>query len=208
MNQSGFVPIGSSAKVKTFPGITILLIVINIVVFFLLPDDTAIYFAFIPEYPTLVTLFTHIFLHADIFHLFGNMLFLWIFGKAVESALGGRNFLIIYFSAGLAAVLAHSLLTTVPSIPIVGASGAISGILGAYLLLYPKSKVRVYLGFFISTDMPAIFYAFVWFAIQIYFGLISLHQDLGVAFFAHIGGFIAGMIMLPMLLPRKQTQRI
>lgn len=207
MNQRGFVPISSSAKTRGFPALTILLVLINALVFFLLPGENAIYFAFVPAYPAIITLFTHMFLHADIFHLLGNMLFLWIFGKAVEDALGARNFLVIYFVAGLVAVIAHSFLTTAPNVPVVGASGAISGILGAYLMLYPTSKVRVYFGFFISADMPAMFYAFVWFAIQLYFGLMSLHQDLGVAFFAHIGGFIAGIVLLPMLLPRRKVQR-
>ncbi|MEM4598233.1 MAG: rhomboid family intramembrane serine protease [Candidatus Diapherotrites archaeon] len=208
MNQRGFVPIGSSAKTRGFPALTLLLVVINALVFFLLPGDTAINLAFIPNHPAILNLFTHMFIHADLFHLLGNMLFLWIFGKAVEDALGSKNFLVIYFIAGLVAIFAHSFLTTAPNVPVVGASGAISGILGAYLMLYPTSKVRVYFGFFISADMPAMFYAFVWFGIQLYFGLISLHQDLSVAFFAHIGGFIAGIVLLPMLLPRRKIQRI
>ncbi|MEM4663262.1 MAG: rhomboid family intramembrane serine protease [Candidatus Diapherotrites archaeon] len=202
-NQKGFVPIGSSARIRVFPIFTLLIILSNIFAFFFLPQDLTIYFALIPSNPTFLTLFTHMFVHADIFHLFGNMLFLWVFGRSVEGALGGKKFLLIYFSSGLAAVFAHSFISTNLTVPVVGASGAISGILGAYLLLYPSSKVRVYFGFFISANVPAIIYAFGWFAMQLYFGLISLHQELGVAFFAHIGGFIAGIVLLPILKNKK-----
>jgi len=204
VGERGFFPIGSAARSSGAAFVTLLIIITNIIVFFLVPEQAALQYAFVPANPDAITLFTHMFLHADIFHLLGNMLFLWVFGKHVESVLGGRRFTILYFLSGIGAVFTHSIIDPSSTVPLVGASGAISGVLGAYILLFPKSKVRVYFGFFLSGEMPAVFYALFWFMLQIYFGIASLQQDAGIAFFAHIGGFITGLAFLPMLRPKPR----
>lgn len=207
-NERGFMPIGSAAQTRGFPFVTLLIIVANTFVFFFIPEQAMLQYAFVPAAPTPITLFTHMFLHADLFHLLGNMLFLWIFGRAVESVLGGKRFAALYFLSGLSAIFVHSIINLNSIVPLVGASGAISGVLGAYLLLFPRSRVRVYFGFFLSGEMPAVFYALLWFALQLYFGIATLQQDAGIAFFAHIGGFIAGLVLLPMLRPRPRRIRV
>jgi len=147
------------------------------------------------------TLFTSMFLHADLFHLGGNMLFLYIFGDNVEDTFGHARYAIFYVVAGLLASLAHigSLLyfndlgglTTVT----IGASGAISGVLGAYIVLYPKARILtlVILGFIYIVPIPALIFLGVWFAFQFLYGALAPSAG-GVAYWAHIGGFVAGIL--------------
>jgi len=156
----------------------------------------------------LYTLFTSMFMHAGFLHLFGNMLYLYIFGDNIEDAFGHASYLIFYIVCGLTADFAHIISLTSPqdfSIGVVGASGAISGVLGAYLVLYPKAKVLtlVFFGWPIIVPLPSFIFLGVWFFMQWLYG--SFDVSGGVAYWAHIGGFIAGMI-LALLVARKRKQ--
>ena len=146
------------------------------------------------------------FLHGGWAHFLGNMLFLWIFGDNVEDRLGHFRYLIFYLASGYAATAAHALAGPHSTLPAIGASGAISGVLGAYLFLHPRARILtlVFLGFLIQTiEVPALVFLPIWFLIQFISGVASLGaaeaQSGGVAWFAHIGGFIAGPILLLLL---------
>jgi membrane associated rhomboid family serine protease len=145
-------------------------------------------------------LFTSMFLHGSWMHLLGNMWFLWIFGNNIEDSMGRLRFIVFYLLCGLAAALAQVLANSSSAIPMVGASGAISGVMGAYLLLYPRVKVfaMVPLGFFLtSVALPAWVMLGYWFLIQFVSGLMSGSSESGgVAFWAHIGGFVAGVVLV------------
>ncbi|MDO8705994.1 MAG: rhomboid family intramembrane serine protease [Sulfuricaulis sp.] len=150
--------------------------------------------------PPTLTVFTSMFLHGGWMHLIGNMLYLWIFGNNVEDAMGHVRFVIFYLLCGVAAVFAQSLPNVASTVPMIGASGAISGVLGAYLLLYPHARVLVLLplGFYTQmVHLPAMAVLGFWFVLQLISTALSDPQAGGVAFGAHIGGFIAGMILLP-----------
>ena len=151
--------------------------------------------------PTYATIFSSMFLHGGWMHLGGNMLYLWIFGNNIEDSMGHVKFIIFYLLCGVAAVYAQAIPDPNSDIPMVGASGAISGVLGAYLLLYPKAKVLVGipLGFIIQTvRMKALWVLAFWFGLQIFSTIMTGQQEGGgVAFGAHIGGFIAGMVLIP-----------
>lgn len=169
-----------------------------------------------------LTLLSHMFLHGGWFHIIGNLWFLWIFGDNVEDAMGAPRFLIFYLLCGLAAAFAQIATDPSAAIPMVGASGAIGGVMGAYARLYPRAHVivAIFLGFFFTTvSLPAIAMLGYWFFIQIAGGLPALHgAGGGVAFWAHIGGFLAGFLLVkPMHRPdflrahlaqaRRQTAR-
>jgi membrane associated rhomboid family serine protease len=147
-----------------------------------------------------LTVLTSMFLHAGFAHLLGNMVFLWIFGNNVEDATGHPRFLLFYLACGVAAALSHILTRPGSTVPMVGASGAISGVLGAYFLLYPHARIvtLVLLGFFAQTvRIPAFFFLGLWFLMQLFPAFLSVGGDGGgVAWFAHIGGFVAGMLLL------------
>ena len=146
-----------------------------------------------------LTPITSMFLHGGILHLAGNMLYLWIFGNNIEDAMGHARFIVFYLLCGIAAVFAQALPDTSSTIPMIGASGAISGVLGAYLLLYPHARVLVLipLGFFLHTmRLKAGIVLGIWFAMQVISSLAS-GDGPGVAWNAHIGGFVAGIVLLP-----------
>jgi len=150
--------------------------------------------------PTGLTLVTSMFLHGGFMHLLGNMLYLWIFGNNIEDAMGHGRFIVFYLLSGTAAALAQGLPNPDSVIPMIGASGAISGVLGAYLLLYPHARVMVAIpfGFFIHTVyVPAVVVLGLWFLIQILSSLNANPEEGGVAWFAHIGGFVAGLVLIP-----------
>jgi len=149
--------------------------------------------------PIWLTLFTAMFLHGGIMHLLGNMLYLWIFGDNVEDAMGSIRFLAFYLSCGVAAAFAQMAIGPGSSIPMIGASGAIAGVLAAYFMLYPRSRVLtlIPLFFFLRVvALPAVFLLGFWFVLQVISGLNSFSSSGGVAFFAHIGGFIAGLFLV------------
>jgi len=151
--------------------------------------------------PAGMTVFTSMFLHGGFMHLAGNMLYLWIFGNNVEDAMGHGRFIVFYLLCGVAAVFCQVLQNPDSQIPMIGASGAISGVLGAYLLLYPQARVLVVipLGFFLQLiRLPALWVLGFWFVLQLINSAITSSTGGGVAWYAHIGGFIAGMLLLPL----------
>jgi membrane associated rhomboid family serine protease len=150
--------------------------------------------------PAWLTIFTSLFLHGGWFHLGGNMLFLWIFGDNVEDAMGHLRFIVFYLACGVAAALAQVAAGPSATEPMIGASGAIAGVLGAYILLYPRANVRtlVFLGFFVTVvRIPAVLVLAIWFLIQLWSALSPGSADAGgVAVWAHVGGFVAGLLLV------------
>ncbi|HEX2255809.1 MAG TPA: rhomboid family intramembrane serine protease, partial [Afifellaceae bacterium] len=150
--------------------------------------------------PAWATIFTSMFMHGGWLHLGGNMLFLWIFGDNIEDSMGHGRFLAFYVLCGVAAALGQGLLSPTSTVPMVGASGAISGVLGGYLLLHPRATVRVLiiLGFFITVaHVPAMLVLGVWFLGQPWSAAATPPGEPGIAFAAHIGGFVAGLVLVP-----------
>lgn len=202
----------------TTPIFTILLILINVGVFLLelLVFASGAEAAFFDTYAIIpaqlltspisegFTVITAMFLHGGWAHLLGNMLYLWIFGDNIEAALGRGRFLVFYLLSGLAATFAQVLIDPFSAVPNIGASGAIAGVLGAYLALYPRARVDtlipVGLGFMRTVALPALYVLGFWFVYQLIIGVGSLGQmGGGVAYFAHIGGFAAGYLMMQIL---------
>jgi len=161
----------------------------------------------VPVLPPGLTIATSMFLHGGVLHLLGNMVFLWIFGNNVEDATGHLRFLVFYLGCGAAAAAAHIVFHPASNVPMVGASGAISGVLGAYFLLYPHARIvtLVWLGFFAQTvQIPAFVFLGFWFLVQSFSWAVGGGGGGGgVAFAAHVGGFVAGLLLL---VPLKQRQ--
>jgi membrane associated rhomboid family serine protease len=158
----------------------------------------------------LFTIFSSMFLHAGFLHVGGNMLYLWIFGKNVEDTLGHTRFTLFYLLSGVAAALTQVLASPASGVPMIGASGAVSGVLGAYLILFPQSRVLtlVIFGFFWRlVNIPAVVVLGFWIVLQILNGLGSFGDAGSVAWFAHIGGFFAGMLLLIVMRPRTLVRR-
>ena len=148
------------------------------------------------------TLFTSMFMHGGFMHLAGNMLYLWIFGDNIEGALGHFRFILFYFLCGIAAAFTQILSAPDSAIPMIGASGAVSGVLGAYLIFYPRARIRtfVFLGIFITfLRLPAVLLLGFWILGQVISASISNPGSPGVAWFAHLGGFFMGMLLAPLL---------
>ena len=158
--------------------------------------------------PPWATVFTSMFMHGGWLHLIGNMLYLWIFGNNVEDAMGHVRFVVFYILCGVIAFFAQSLPAPESTVPMVGASGAISGVLGAYLLLYPRARVLVVipLGLFLyTTRLAAGWVLAFWFILQLISSALTATQQGGVAFGAHIGGFAGGMALIPFFKYKSQT---
>lgn len=160
-----------------------------------------------PEKRVWLAVLLSLFLHGGLAHLGFNMLFLWVFGNNVEDRLGRLGFLAFYLVSGLAATLAQSVVDPSSARPLIGASGAIAGVLGAYLLMFPHARVRTLIIFFFITvmDLPAALVLIVWFALQFFQGFGPGALESGVAYMAHIGGFIAGMV-LTLVIPRARAR--
>ena len=157
-------------------------------------------------FPFWTTLFTSMFLHGGWMHLGGNMLYLWIFGDNVERAMGSARYVAFYVVCGLAAGLAHIAFSSGSSVPSIGASGAISGVLGGYLLLFPQNRVRVLTRGGIAT-VPAVYVLGFWIVIQLISGVGSIAETSetgGVAYMAHIGGFVAGLALVKVFAAGRQ----
>jgi len=151
------------------------------------------------------TLITSMFLHGGIVHLLGNMLYLWIFGKGVEAALGPARFLVLYLLCGVAAALTQALTAPTAEVPMIGASGAIAGVLGAYLVLHPRANVVVLVWIIIFVrliSLPAVLLLGLWFALQLLSALSMDPGEPGVAFWAHVGGFVVGLALVFVIRPR------
>src|SRR6266481_6658586 len=161
----------------------------------------------------LMTTVTSVFIHGGFWHIAGNMLYLFIFGAAVEYRMGALRYLIFYFAAGIAAALATVWIAPESSVPVIGASGAIAGVLGAYFILYPRGRILTILPIFIFIqfiEVPAVIYLLFWFAIQLYAGLEQNVREAamgGVAWWAHIGGFMFGLALAPMLAINRPPRR-
>ncbi len=163
--------------------------------------------------PPPLTIFTSMFLHGSWLHIGGNMLFLWIFGNNAEDALGKVRFLVLYVVCGIVAALSQTAAAAVSGdllVPMVGASGAIAGVLAAYMHLFPRARILtlVPIFFFIRlVYVPAPFFIGLWFALQLFSGFFGASGS-GVAFFAHIGGFLAGMVLVRLMRPRPRYRRM
>jgi membrane associated rhomboid family serine protease len=159
-----------------------------------------------------VPLFSAVFLHAGWLHLGGNMLYLWVFGDNVEDRMGHGTYLFFYIAAALASNAAHIFSNPLSRLPTVGASGAVAGVLGAYLLMFPRARVLalVPLGFLFVTEVPAVIFLFLWFVLQLANGIAALGVPASVggqvAYWAHIGGFVSGMFLATMLAPVRRNQ--
>ena len=224
------LPLRDNVPTKTFPFVTIGLIVANFIVWFweLSKPGVNVHVARDGYYPCSVAppchvgphlpwyegAFTSMFMHASWEHILGNMLFLWIFGNNVEDALGHIRFVLWYIAAGLAATAAQTAVTLAfgsrieKEIPNIGASGAIAGVLGAYFLLLPRARVltAIFFGFIFFREIPAVWFLGIWIALQAWSGGLSLvapHVAGGTAFFAHIGGFVFGLATTPLLVRRR-----
>ncbi|NPA54141.1 MAG: rhomboid family intramembrane serine protease [Aquificae bacterium] len=215
------IPIKDNVPTRRKPILTITLIIINVLVFLyevsLPPEELDLFihrYGLLPAdilHLNLLPLITHMFLHGSWAHLFGNMIFLWVFGNNVEDALGRIKFIIFYIVSGLGAAFLQSFVSILAGnlfIPMVGASGAISGILAAYMKLYPEAKVLTIIPpfFFTAFVLPAWFFIGYWFFIQVLFALITPPTMGGVAWYAHVGGFITGWYFLDLIYKPKQMK--
>ncbi len=229
------IPLRDNVPSQSFPIVTVLLIVANVLAFIyellLGPRLTAFFYSYavVPRYyfsdfvilpgggirpvetaQLVIPLFTSMFLHGGWMHLLGNMFYLWIFGDNVEDRMGKFKFLIFYLLCGLLASTAHIVTNRTSQVPSLGASGAIAGVLGAYLVLYPWARILVLNIFIILTEfeVPALFFLGLWFVQQFIAGLASLGpasaQTGGTAWWAHIGGFAAGVVLVKLFINRPQ----
>jgi membrane associated rhomboid family serine protease len=234
-------PLKDDIPTRTTPVITVALIALNVLVFLYQislqgegsPEGIQAARDFILEFglvpcrltgacaagswllPPTVTVLTSMFLHGGLLHIGGNMLYLWIFGNNVEDTLGHGRFVVFYLMSGVAAAVAQTALSAASPVPMIGASGAVSGVLGAYLLLFPRANVLtiIVFGFFVRiVPVPAVLVLGLWFVVQFVSGLLTWGaatargEALGgeTAWFAHLGGFLAGMALLFALRPRSR----
>ncbi|TES92973.1 MAG: rhomboid family intramembrane serine protease [Candidatus Cloacimonadota bacterium] len=223
------IPLKDNNPTRTFPFITIAFISLNIVFFLFELGQGENIETFVRSFgctpyeittgtdkepfiffPVRLTIFTSMFLHGGWMHLIGNMLYLWIFGNNIEDRLGHLRFIFFYLLAGIIATFAQIIISPFSTIPQIGASGAVSGILGAYILLFPRAKVLtlIPLFYFIRIiSLPAFVVLGFWIVLQIINGFtsLSLSAQGGIAFFAHIGGFLAGLLFVkPFLIGRRK----
>lgn len=213
------IPLKDNIPTRHPPIVTVTLIAVNVIVYLnemmmgplafrrflfmygLIPFELTQGISFAPHpVPVYATIFTSMFVHAGLFHVGGNMLYLWIFGNNVEDSMGHLRFLVFYFLSGIAAALAQISMNPDSRIPMVGASGAVSGVLGAYLLLYPHARVLTLITFgwfWRIVQIPALYVLGFWIVVQLLNGALTFNfQGGGVAWFAHIGGFFAGAVLI------------
>jgi membrane associated rhomboid family serine protease len=215
-----FIPLRDDNPTSRVPVVTIALIAANTIVFLVQAaaphglEMAALRFGAVPfaithfrdaaalaSVPPLLTLLTSMFVHGSVLHLLGNMLYLWIFGNNIEDRLGHVRFILFYLACGIVAALTHIAFQPASRMPMIGASGAIAGVLGAYLLLYPRARVKtfIFLIFYIDVvSIPAGIVLGLWFVLQ----LLNVGLGGGVAWFAHIGGFLAGLLFVRLALGR------
>lgn len=231
------IPLKDHNPTRIVPFVTWTLVFLNVFVFFLqfmgrfrLPDGLVLLglmeYSLVPREvitgqnlppfdtisPAWLTMFTSMFLHGSWLHLGSNMLYLIVFGNNIEDRLGHFRFLLFYIASGFLAALAHIISGPLSPVPTVGASGAVAGILGAYILLYPHARITclVFLGIFITTfEVPAVIVLGIWILGQLGSGFLNMGSQVGggVAYWAHIGGFFAGILLLRMLDTRRNRLR-
>jgi len=214
-------PIRDTQPSYSRPIVTVIIILINVAVFLheITLDEYSrnsliAHYGLVPRHFHFSAILTSMFLHGGWMHIIGNMWFLWIFGDNVEDVLGHTKYLVFYLLCGIAAGLTQTLLSVGSRVPMVGASGAIAGVMGAYLIKFPHSRIvtLVFIFFFITTiEVPAVLMLLYWFFIQLVSGVETagyahLSQG-GTAFFAHVGGFIAGMILVGVMGTRQKYMR-
>lgn len=213
------IPVRSSERVRSTAKITATLIALNFAIFLyqvaMPPGEFDAFVArwgIVPDRLQLETLVTSMFLHAGWMHILGNMLFLWVFGRNVEDLIGGARYLALYLGCGIIAAVVQVVFNPYSRVPTIGASGAIAGVMGAYLIKFPRTRINsLFFLFFVTfIEIPAPFLLLYWFAVQFFSGIGSLtspeYRGGGVAWFAHIGGFIAGMLLVRMF-PDKRRWR-
>lgn len=220
------IPISDENQKGYFPFVNYLFLIANIFIFFYFHPSTETAatkffntFGLIPNQITqhplqlngYINIFTSMFIHEGLMHLAGNMLYLWIFGDNIEYALGHFQYFIFYFIVGIGAAAGQIIIEPTSTMPMVGASGAISGILGAYLLKYPRNRVSILFFFIIIIrviKVPAVIVLTLWFGLQVFSGYFDLNQDAtsGVAWFAHIGGFVSGFVLVKFFEAHPKTK--
>jgi membrane associated rhomboid family serine protease len=224
------IPIGDSIRARTFPYVTIAIIIANFLVFFyelglasnidrfffdwaVVPAELTDYLGNPGDHPlrVLFTPITAMFLHGGWLHIMGNMIFLWVFGDNVEDAVGHFRYLAFYLLCGIAATAAQVWIDPDSQVPTLGASGAIAGVLGAYLVLYPRATIAALIMpfFFWTAYVPAFLLIGFWFFLQLFNGVASIGYAVGasegVAWWAHVGGFSAGFLLLWFFRPRRRS---
>jgi membrane associated rhomboid family serine protease len=216
------IPLRSTERVYSASVVTGSLIALNTLVFLyqatLSPvalDQLVQHWGIVPDARpfNFASLFTSMFLHGGWLHLIGNMLYLWVFGRNIEDLIGGARFLVFYLLCGLASGIVHVMFNAYSQVPTIGASGAIAGVMGAYLLRFPRARIVtlvMFIVFFTTMDLPAALLLLFWFGLQFLngFGTLGEHNYNagGTAYFAHIGGFLAGMLLIR-LFPARQRRR-
>ena len=212
------IPLRSTERVYSVPKVTAGLIAVNAAIFLYqvsLPayelNRFVTQWGIVPDQLHLASLFTSMFLHGGWLHILGNMLFLWVFGRNVEDLIGGSRFLALYLVSGIAAGIVHVITNAYSPLPTIGASGAIAGVMGAYLIKFPRSHIVTLFPiiiFFTTLEIPAALLLLYWFLIQFLSGIGSLgeadYTGGGVAWFAHVGGFIAGAILVKLFPERRR----
>jgi len=217
------IPLKDNIPTRTFPIITISMLFVNMLIFvmqtlFVSPRESETYFKYYGLIPgefllalsqrwdllpyNILTIFTSMFIHGGLFHMVGNMLYLWIFGNNVEDSMGHLRFIIFYFLSGIVAAAFQFFYDPASTIPMVGASGAVSGILGAYLVLYPYARIKTLLFIIIFikiVELPAVFLLTIWFFMQVLYSHMG-----GVAWHAHIGGFIFGLLSIRLFRKKRR----
>lgn len=216
-----FIPLKDENPTQRFPVVTVVLIILNILIFLyqIFSPEGLQYFVLrmgaipyeithfttishLPRISPPLTLLTSLFLHGSFLHLFGNMLYLWIFGNNIEDFLGPFRYILFYLLSGLGASLVHIIFHPSSRVPMIGASGAIAGVLGAYFLLYPQARVLT-LVFIWILPVPAFFILGLWFVAQV----MNIGIGGGVAWFAHIGGFLIGIALIRIYIKRRKIPR-
>jgi len=216
------IPLRDIIPSRTTPVVTISLIAVNVLVFIYElslgrdVDAFTLYYGLVPAAFSWVTVFTSMFLHGGFMHVAGNMLYLWIFGDNVEDRMGHGRFLVFYLLCGVAAALAQTITGPDSVVPMVGASGAIAGVMGAYFVLYPRSRIVTLIPiffFFQVVEVPAILFLGIWFVMQFLSGIGSIVNSIpggamgGIAVWAHVAGFVAGISGV-IVFRRPERQRV
>ena len=207
------IPLRALLSRRTTPVMTLFIIIVNVFCFLIetvqpgyMQSAFIARYALVPDNLHAYSLVTSMFLHGGWLHLIGNMWFLWVFGSHLEGVLGSLRFLIFYLICGIASAVVQYVINAGSPVPTLGASGAIAGVMGAFVLVYPRARVvtLIFIVFFVTTiDIPAAFMLLYWFAIQLVSGLMSFSSFTdqgGVAWFAHVGGFLAGILFVRLFL--------
>ena len=214
--MGGLIPLGdASRRTRSFAVVTTLIVVLNVYVFLkeLMYGDAFVWaWSAIPvrilHGHGWITLFTSMFMHASWMHIIGNMIYLWAFGREIEDAMGSLRFLVFYLTGGVVAMLAQILGDPFSRVPSLGASGAIAAVMGAFLVTYPRDRIRTIIFFFIFirvTFIPAAILIGFWFLIQVFnVGAVAEVRTGGVAYLAHIGGFLYGAATARLFIGRRR----